>query len=74
MNDIYQKLIQIPDISSDETGTYPSDMLSGWFEEDVDLDTNDLILEFVKRFNKMTEKQRSDFIQDAEKTVEKKDL
>ena len=72
MSASYTTLQELPYISSDETGTYPSDLLSGWFEEDVDYDTNLLILEFAQRFNRMSDGQRLDFVEDAEKTVENK--
>ena len=62
-------LRKLPYILTGETGTYPSDLLSGWFEEDVDYDTSILILKFAKRFNRLTNKQRLYFIEYSEEVV-----
>ena len=73
MSKVYTSLKNLQSVSSQETGSYPSDLLSGWYEEDLmgsdETIDNDslacLVMEFAHRFNKMTKKQKDAFIFDS---------
>jgi len=57
-----ETLERLQNVDSNETGSYPIDLLCGWFEEDLDPLNQNLIREFTIRFNRMNDKQRMKFI------------